>query len=71
MFQYTGSDKHCTTGLSTGTNSVLYSKFSNPFLFASDLTTLPVNKRYVQVQLHLDSLDTWVSKNKMRLAMHK
>ena len=44
-------------------------KFSNAYLFADDIEIISVNRSYVQVQLDLDSIDNWVTKNKMSPAM--
>ena len=37
-------------------------------MFADDIMILSLSKIYRQVQLDLESIDTWVSKNKMSLA---
>ena len=44
-------------------------KFSNAYLFADDIEIISVNRSYVQVQLDLDSIDNWVTENKMSPAM--
>ena len=44
-------------------------KFSNAYLFTDDIKIISVNRSYVQVQLDLDSIEYWLTKNKMSPAM--
>ena len=46
-------------------------KFSDPFIFADDLKLLAVNVDTKDIQQDLKSVENWVDKNKMSLALDK
>ena len=46
-------------------------EFSDPFIFADDLKLLAVNVDTKDIQQDLKSVENWVDKNKMSLALDK